>query len=332
MWKLLPFALLAAGASTPARAETLLATTSHPASVSSFGGVTAWSEYVPDDGNYRLALRQKGKVTYPVIAKRTGPFDVTVGPDEKSKPRGDVLALREGRRHRLRRVQVRHRQEEGDAASRRSRRRPGTRRGRRSGSNNYAFVRLNYGTGSNSVEDRCDKAFWRPTKRELHIKTVSLDARDLGRRDRAGVRRLDDRPDGDGLRHVRTRDDPHPVDQRRLADGGLQAHVLATSNSRATPYSSPVMDDKYIYATRIGTGHAPSFVRVRRDKGTVSEVEAQTVLAGSIALREGRDDLRRGAGRSDRRDMRAGHALPDRRREREPVQLVLAETCCRGWP
>jgi hypothetical protein len=278
--------LVSAAASSPARADTLVATTSHPTTISTYGGVTAWSEYVPDDGTYRLALRQNGKVTYPVIAKRQGPFDVTVGPDEKNKPvalytrcakpdgtvcdayKYDIATKKE---RRVEEISSTTKDEAWPAQWKK----------------NYAWVRHNFGGGNNSIEDRCDKAFWRPTKRELHIKSVSLAHGTCGvvtgqafRSKTVTQTVLDVGSSNTSMIRTQSIDGGSPT----VLSKKTSAH---NTTNPSDAYISPVMDDKYMYATRIGTGHASSFVRVKRDKGTVSEVDAQTTLAGSIAHDKG---------------------------------------------
>ena len=68
-----------------------------------------------------------------------------------------------------------------------------------------------------------------------------------------------------------------------ISGGSPKVMVKHTFKQPSDVYRSPVMDDSYIFASRTGTGPAPSFVRISRDKGSFSEVEAQTVLAGSVA-------------------------------------------------
>ena len=113
--------------------------------------MTAWSEWVTETGNYVLALREKGKVTYPNISKRANePFDVTLGPAED----GHTVALysrcataagtgcdafkydlRSKKETRIEQISSTTKDEAWPAQWR----------------HNYAFVRHQYGAGKNDV-------------------------------------------------------------------------------------------------------------------------------------------------------------------------------------
>lgn len=51
-----------------------------------FIGYLAWSEYDQANQNYRLALWNGVEIMYPLIAPRSAPFDVDLGPDTDSRP------------------------------------------------------------------------------------------------------------------------------------------------------------------------------------------------------------------------------------------------------
>jgi hypothetical protein len=266
-----------------ASADTLVGTTNFPTHLSSYGGVTAWSETTT--GKYQLVLSEKGKISHPKVDERTGgPFDVTLGPAEDghtvalySRCRSEdgtsgcdayKYDLRSKKETRVEQISLTTRDEAWPAQWR----------------HNYAFVRHNYGTGSNDLSDRCDKAFTRPTARELHIKTVSLTHGICGLvsgqafRKTTLVQTVIDYGAPSNTALIRT---------QSISGGSPKVLAKHTSNQPTDMFDSPELDDKYIYATRVGTGPAPSFVRIRRDKNSVSEVEAQTTLAGSIAVDKG---------------------------------------------
>ena len=74
-----------------ASADSLLGTSSFPTHVSSYGGVTAWSETAPRREVQCSRYREKGKITHPKVKEREGgPFDVTLGPG-RGRPHGRAL-------------------------------------------------------------------------------------------------------------------------------------------------------------------------------------------------------------------------------------------------
>ncbi len=266
-----------------AEADTPLAASSNPVTVSAYGGTTAWSEYDEETGRYRLALRIKGETTYPKVATRKQAFDVSLGPDRK----GRTVALYsrckkddETSGCDIYRYDLRAKKETGvGGASRIDEDEVWPAQWR----SNFTFVRVKYSGGS-AETDRCDRPYWRKVSRKLGTPTVAVPFDG-----QCGV------ITGQAFRgsNVVTALAKSTYSELRLASirksksgkpKKSKVLVKRTFDADASDlYGSPVLDGKYVYATRTGKGPTPRFVRIRRDSGSRKEVEAQTVLTGSVA-------------------------------------------------
>ncbi len=279
---------LAALLAPVAGADTPIAATATPTYVSAYGGVTAWSEFDSEaltdgTGGYRLVLRSKGTITRPNISSRATQFDVTLGPDTE----GRTVALysrcerADGTGCDAYKYDLRNKKERKlDAISQVARDEawPSQWRG------NYAFVRVRYAHGGTpTVENRCDAPATRPVKERYGIKTVLLAPGKCGVISGQVLRKTTI------AQTVRSFAPSNRTEVRLVSIKDGKSKVLA-GRSFTTPtdlYDSPVLDDNYVYATRTGIGPTPRFVRLRRDTGSSKEVDAQTILAGSIARDKG---------------------------------------------
>jgi hypothetical protein len=82
----LALAALLLGPAAPAHAETTIAETDGPTSITAYGSVSAWSAYDPNAKGYVLMVREGTATRALAIAPSPTPFDADAGPDAAGRP------------------------------------------------------------------------------------------------------------------------------------------------------------------------------------------------------------------------------------------------------
>jgi hypothetical protein len=256
--------------------------------VSAYKGTIAWSKYDPVKNNYRLMLTtvKTGKATMPNVGWRFQPFDVTLGPDSNgktvalysrcNKPDGTACDAWRYSLADKKEVKLAFNSDEDDEGW------PSQ------WYDQFAWVEVRgYGTAYQTDPDsRCD----RPLSKPVEGDTVKLNAHGTcgtltgqvvrGKSIVQTVNWSKQGEDGNVKKYSELRIVP--------AKGGAGTRIALSKyyEGGSDIYSSPQIDDKYVYAVRSGVGITPKFVRFPRNKGKDPkglEVEAQTPLAGPMA-------------------------------------------------
>lgn len=263
--------------------------------ISAYRGTLAWSQFVPDKNHYRLMLTdtKTGKTTMPGIGWRENPFDVTLGPDAKGRtvalyshcdPANDALSGNRTTGCDAYRYDLARKKETklGFNSDRDSEEWPAQWKEQYS----YVEVRVGGTAYQRQADNRCDRV---------------LSQRKDGARVKLNAHGTCGMVTGQVLRGttvaqtVAFSKDPLSTKARKYTEvrvlstkGGAGTRLLLSKFLDGSDlYSSPVMDDKYVYVVRTGAAVTPRFVRIHLKTGRVQEVEAQTPLTGAMA-RDGR--------------------------------------------
>lgn len=274
--------------SLPAVADVPMQQMPRSSPVSAYKGTVAWSKFDPAKSHYRLMLTtvKSGKTTMPNVGWRFQPFGVTLGPDSKGKtvalysrcdkPDGTACDAWRYSLADKKESKLAFNSDEDDEGW------PSQ------WYDQFAWVEVRgYGTAYQEDPDsRCD----RPLSKAVEGNVVKLNAHGScgsvtgqvvrGKTIVQTVNWSKQGADGDVKKYSELRIVP--------AKGGEGTRIALSKfyQGGSEVFSSPQIDDKYVYAVLSGVGIAPRFARFPRNKGKDPkgfEVEAQTPLAGPMA-------------------------------------------------
>lgn len=245
---------------SPAGADTPMQQLTRSGPVSAYKGTVAWSKWDPVKGQYRLMLTtvKTGKTIMPNIGWRFDPFDVTLGPDSNGKtvalysrcdkPDGTACDAWRYSLADKKEIKLGFNSDEDDEGW------PSQ------WYDQYAWVEVRgYGTAYQQDPDsRCDRPLSKPVEGDV----VKLNAHGTcgtltgqvvrGKTIVQTVNWSQQGADGDVKKYSELRIVP--------AKGGAGTRIAISKfySGGSDVYSSPQIDDKYVYAVRSGSASRPA--------------------------------------------------------------------------